>query len=80
MTLLDALRASDTGEPEYLPIRRRGWAAGLRIWYSRSSVRWLVMQTDEYGADVRVLNLCETPCQMCLTPETILADDWELAQ
>lgn len=74
MTLTEALRASDTGGPEFMPIRRGGWVVGLRIWYSRSSVRWMVQSSDD-----EIKDLCGIPTQQCLTPATILANDWELA-
>lgn len=72
MTLPQALLASDTGGPEFLPIRRRVWVSGLGIRYSRSKLTWLVETgigpTGLFGADR----------QQCLTPETMLAEDWEV--
>lgn len=72
MTILEALRSADTGGPYYRGIRRRSWLEGLRIWYSRESLHWWCVSDDVAHA------LCDSPTQQCLTPETILADDWEV--
>lgn len=74
MTPSEALRA--TGGPygfDQLPIRRRGWVDGLWIW-STIALQWQYRSADEPGPRA----LLTVPMQSCLTPETMLAEDWEV--
>lgn len=71
MTLREALRTADSW-PDYLPIRRREWVAGLQIWWSQSKLSWMFTSAENAEAG----RLPEG--QGVLTPETMLADDWEV--
>lgn len=82
MTLLDAIRASlPTGDrATHLPIRRASWMPGARILWHRDT--WQFGTGGSLGVldTHRMLDVIDGRPQGCLTPESMLADDWEIFQ
>ena len=76
MNLPDAIRAANfTGR-----IRRRGWVTGFWVWWSPEQQSWMYRNAFETMLDPpgsRKLDMNES--QGCITPATIVADDWEVA-
>lgn len=79
MTLLEALTASQLGHS--LPIRRTCWVHGIRIQWIPTSARWKFgnsFESDLLLAGARDLEPLKP--QGLLTPDSMLATDWEVVQ
>lgn len=77
MTLPDALREAGHGAS----IRRRSWVAGFRIAWSHAQLRWIYgnMFTPSPLDPATSRELDPFDSQGCLTPMSMIADDWEVA-
>jgi len=84
MTFLDALRASRACNR---PIRQASWCLGHRIQWHAKDGRWvfanryepdLLLATAVTRDDWTHRQLDLSRMQGCLTPETMLAEDWEV--
>lgn len=85
MTLQEAIRASQPSESrcDHLPIRRAVWAHGNRIQWFPGEIRWKFANSSTTAplTNPRAgIPLELEQSQRCLTPESMLADDWEVVQ
>lgn len=85
MTFLDALRAAlpAPGRTHHLPIRRASWLPGHRIRWIHEANRWAfanLFESDILCEPYQRRQLDLSRMQGCLTPETMLAGDWEVVE
>lgn len=81
MTLTEAIRDSLPTEErtEHLPIRRSSWLHGISIVWRRDT--WQVMNGTTTGLNARnMIDLLDGGRQGCLTPESMLSDDWSVVE
>lgn len=86
MTFPEALTTSRPNDPlaHHRPIRRASWVHGLRIQWLPQHSRWAFgnqFTPDLAAPDPRGdRHLDLTAMQGCLTPDTMLESDWEVAE